>query len=206
MGLCNDGDILRVTAKMSWELGQNAVQNVFHYKLSGATKTDAEVFDAIAAVLDAAYDGIKSWIGTGIAFDTIRIDNVTQDRMIEEAAWPILTAGTGVTDGGPAQTSPLVMFPTGQLKVWGRKYLPPFVEGGIGPQGGIGAGPLAAIGTWASEVASDITSLAGTVLVNGAYRYAKVDPVVTARFLAFVGYAIGAILRTQRRRTGGFGS
>ncbi|GAG64292.1 unnamed protein product, partial [marine sediment metagenome] len=71
MGIA-DGDILRVTAKMS--VGEDDVQNVYHLEANvTGTPSDETVFDEIADWLDDAYDDLASSMCVTVDFDSIEV-------------------------------------------------------------------------------------------------------------------------------------
>lgn len=193
----NDGDIIRVTAKMSW--GGSDLQNVYHAQYSGGTQDDATIETALLNSQNALYDHIKSHYPSSFSFDTISIFNVTQDRPMTEEPFPALTVGTGSGAMGALQLAPLVKFGTETARSQGRKYLPPIIES-IQTEGG----------TFNSTVLSNLIVYGAAAIVDlvvgtGIIRYGNYNSTL-ARFAEWTTVIIDDILRTQRRRVQGVGS
>jgi hypothetical protein len=192
------GDVVRVTAKMSWASGASQIQNVYHIKVLTGGNTDALVHSEIADALDDAYTELLGSIPDVIDFDTIETFNITQDAPMVEDAWPTLTEGAVSGESLPAQCAPLVLFNTATARSQGRKFLPFVLESGQSG-GSLSAGVLEDMANYAAALIGDIvgTSWSGKF---GNYN----DDLV--RFAPWVSALVKDIVRTQRRRVFGVGS
>lgn len=193
-----DNDVIRVTAKMSRASSLGEIQNVYHIRYDGSSVSYETLWDAVATWLDDAYGNIVDEIHPNVHFDTIEMFNVTQDEPVGEDAWPTLTAGTGASDMLPAQTSPLVLFPTNTARSQGRKFLPPVGEESQS-NGVLLAGVLTSMANYAADLLENIPVGVWSAAV-GNY-----NPTL-ARFAPWISAIVKDVLRTQRRRVAGVGT
>jgi len=123
----DDGDIVRVTAKLKFA-DVNEVQNVFHFKCAnGLGTTGLDFMEASARLLDGMYDHIAPYMVGAVTFDTVAGFNVTKDTPLPDVPWPTQTAGTGGTGTTPTGVAALALLRTGLNRVLGKKYLGPFL-------------------------------------------------------------------------------
>lgn len=197
MGNCVDGDIIRVTAKMSANSGVDLFQNVYHLLFAGSPAEDNIVHDAIALVLDDAYSYPENGWPTTIDADSISSWNLTQDRPMIEAAWPSFGGGTGAGDSVPYQCAPLVLFETDTARSQGRKYLPPVTEA-LQTNGVLSSAMTDQLVFFAAEF------LGGVIGSGWSALFGNWNPDL-ARFATWTDALIKSIIRTQRRRVPGVG-
>lgn len=198
MGTTVDGDIIRVTAKMTYNAGVDDVQNVYHMKFDGPDMVDEDVHTMIAGYLNTAYDYIKGLSTTDVEFETIETWNLTQDRPMIENTWPTLTAGTGTGQSSPQQGAPLCLFNTASPRSQGRKFLPPPTET-VWEGDSISSTALAAIVNWANVILGGASYGSNSLLPgNWSKKY--------TRFAPWISGIVETVLRTQRRRVRGVGS
>jgi hypothetical protein len=198
MGVVNIGDIIRATCKCEAGAGKEDVQNVYHLMMAGGMAEDSEVHEYIAAALDTAYTNIADEIPDDVSFTSIQTWNVTQDRPMLESAWPVLTVGGAGADQTPYPVAPLVLFPTGAARSQGRKFLPPFSEGGM-TNGLLTAGVMTKLAGYAADILSNVVG-PDWLAIFGNWSPSK------ARFADWVGAILTDILATQRRRRRGRGT
>lgn len=201
MAFTNDGDILRVTAKMSFNSGAAQVQNVYHTQCIFTTaQTDAATHVGVEQALNDAYTNLIARLPDTLDFDTIETWNLTQDRPMIEDTWPSLVAGTNGGQMCPPQTAPLVLFTTAVARSQGRKYLPPSNEGNV-----LGGGLIDSL-LEASMVDYAADMLIGWTISSGNYGVWGNWNVALARFAVWKAAIIKDRLRTQRRRVPGVGT
>jgi hypothetical protein len=203
MGTCADSDIVRVTAKMSYSTGAGQVQNVYHCILYLPTgpAADSVVHDAIAGALDTAYTYLNTQIRNSLLYDTIETWNVTQDRPMVEADWPVLAAGeASADDPGAPQVAPLVKFTTPAARSQGRKFLPPVIETAINNFGTVTSTLQGFMASYALELLGYIPITDFGTLQFGNYSKTY------SRFAPWVNAIVSVIARTQRRRVRGVGT
>jgi hypothetical protein len=200
MATCDSADIIRVTAKMSYNTGADDIQNVYFFKLAqaGGAVDDAVVHAGIASALDTAYAYIQARLPTTTTFDTIQTWNVTQDRPMLEAVWPTMNHGTGTGEAMPAQCAPLCLFNTASPRSQGRKYLP-FMRESDMSAGVLSSSTLTAIALWIATILTGATYSGGSATAGNwnAVKY---------RFAQWLVGTAEAIVRTQRRRVMGVGA
>jgi hypothetical protein len=191
-----NGDIIRCAAEMSDTFGKEIV-NVYHYRASGSGLPDSAWTDAIAAHLDNAYTNLQPGLDDGMHFNNLRFQNVTKGELMGNVAWPSLTAGGATGDGFPSQDCLVATFNTLVPKVFGRKFLGPFIEGGAAA-GIWGSGNLAAAAAFVADILTAPTGLLGGSLVAGVARYAAGGLAIS--FIPFVSGVARNVVRAQRRR------
>jgi hypothetical protein len=201
MSACADGDVIRVTAKMSYDAGTAAVQNVYHFVCTfDADQSDSAVHYTLASTLESAYTYLLPFLRSTLKFDTIQTWNETQDRPMIEDAWPTLVDGDETSiDAYAAQAAPLVLFGTNAARSQGRKYLPPVIESAVSDYG-----------TLSSTIQTAITNYAGVLLTQASvslfnYLNAGNYNKTLSRFAPWLSALISATIRTQRRRVRGVG-
>lgn len=198
MGVVNNGDVLRVAAKMTCVSGD--VQNVYHYRFTGTNGADAlTVLGDIAEGLEVAYGEIQPALHSSLTFDSIDGYNVTRDEPMGTVDWPDLTVGGASGQPLPPQVSALCLFGTGTARSQGRKFLPPMTESETDGNGAITLGTLGSILGYAETLLDLITVAHGYVQAgNWNQALARFAPWVTAQAVDH--------FRTQRRRVSGRGT
>lgn len=192
-----NGDVLRITAKMS--LLEGDVQNVFHVLNYSGSEDDAVVWDALAARVDAAYADIVDQFTDILMFDTIQIVNLTGDALVGEDVWPTLVDGDVSGNTMPFQIAPLVLFGTDVLRSQGRKYLPPpWISAVVGSGVLFGNFKLQLAG-WAAYF------LTGVTAGSAAFTWGNWNPTL-GRFAVWTSAFVEDRVRTQKRRFPGLGS
>jgi hypothetical protein len=201
MGTCHSGDIIRTTAKLTWNAGADEVQNVYHLKLYlDEDMDDTDVHDAIASHLDDCYDDLEPYIAASVTFSTIQTWNVTQDRPMLEAPWPVQTVGGAGQQLYATQFAPLCLFSTQAPRSQGRKYLPPVTEGDVSLGGVLSANLLLAMADFVLPLITDLVIDLGKTAKYGNWNKSL------GRFAPWVSAILQAVGRTQRRRVSGIGS
>lgn len=192
------GDVVRVTAKMSYSGGD--IQNVYHVQYSGSDIDDATFMSGLASAVDTAHGAVNPQISSTVTYDTIAFFNVTQDRPMGEIAWPVQTVGGNSTgEHLPPQTSPVVLFGTYTPKSQGRKYLPMLTTNNTGNLGSVDSGVLTAMANYAANFIGQVVVGTGYVLF-GNYNN------TLTRFAPWVTAFVKDVLCTQRRRRASVGS
>jgi hypothetical protein len=198
MGVVNNNDIMRVTAKTT--IPPDDFQNVYHARYLGASgQSDAVAWLAIANVLEAAYTELLPGVTNQLDFDTIEVWNVTQDRPMIEASWPTLTSGSSVGEPLPFQCAACVLFPTATARSQGRKFFPGFTESETGGDSLWDAAALVDLVAAAAELLGTFTMGAG----NFSFGNYNEDLV---RFAQWISAIVQAVIKTQRRRSPGVGT
>jgi len=193
-----DGDIIRITAKMSQ--GLSDIQNVYHCQVeTSGPVSNATFLSEMAADVDSMYTDLVTNIANNVSFDTIQMYNITQDEYIGETSWPSKTAGTASANMLPPQTAPLVLFSTAYLRSQGRKFLPPFTVNAEEDDGTLAS---AALGQIANFIADVLLQKSG---VNWTAYMGNWNPTF-ARFAQWLEGTARDFFATQRRRYTGYGS
>lgn len=191
-------DIVRVVAIMKLD-GLFDVVNVFHFEQRGVGQANEDTWmvDA-AAYLDSAYTEVITHISNRVSFSLITGQNLTQDTILPEKTWPLLTIGSAVDDMLPEQLCPYVFWRTPRPRTRSSIYLPPFTEGAWGGSI-IPPAALANMQDFANRFTSNFVMTLGTIR-KGAFN---------PGLLRFSECSTGirqTTYRTQRRRRIGVGS
>lgn len=192
------GDIVKITAKMKW-FGTDDVQNVFQYKVDLNTSVDDDEFMSIVAdVLDSAYNNAIGQMSTQFTFESIDGINITQDVLLPEVNWPVLTAGLSGTAIVPQQLAICAFWPTTTPKVRTSTFFGGFV-------------------TFTIDLLGQITAVATGFVLAAALELSNFDTVkvdmtkgslnpLTSVFTPSGVPQVPGRWRTQRRRRIGVGS
>ena len=195
-----EGDVCRVSAKMSL-LNSIDVVNVWHAKLlSETTPTNAEVLEDMAERLDDQYAILAPSLTTSLAFTEIQAYGLNPTVPLGVTSWPTLTTGDNDTaDMLVTGAAALIKFSTEALRGQGKKYIGGLTEGQIA--GGIisGATLLSALVTFAAMSSSAFVSANGNTWRWGIYREA------TGSFWRYVEAIVSTVPAYQRRRKLGVG-
>lgn len=195
----DDLDVVRVVAEMSMDATED-VRNVFHVlKVSGGTISDDLFMADVAAQLNTMYAFLVPQQRALYAYDQITGQMVFGGSdLMPDTSWPTLTVGASASDALPFQIAALILGQTTKAKTQGRKYLAGFLETNQ-VDSTINSTLLPLLANFAVDFISDFVSGANT------YRFGTFNP-VTFVFNQFASAVVLGILRTQRRRTAGFGS
>jgi len=200
MGLINDQDIIRVTAKMEFAaIGD--IQNVFYIKCDLSSGLDDGLFlDDVASFMDTAYTILEDDFADELKFTFIEAYNVTQDRPSGSTNWPVLVEGGDVTNQPMAtQMAGQVNFPTAIKRSQGRKYVGGLTEAANTGGGGLDTNLRARLVLWGEEFTG------GVVLDTGLGFFGHISSGVPS-FRVWELVTAPALLATQRRRKLGTGS
>lgn len=203
----NDGDIIRVAARILWNLGSDIV-NVWYCRIDDANSLDLDdSLDDVGEWIEDIYDNFSGNMANNATFEDISVSNVTQDLSYGARSWPTLTVGGGSGDALSPGYGIFVYFPTTTPGVQGRKWFAPFTEtvhlDGVwdgtlltGIAGGLADGVLA------SFLGTNGTLLTAVIphLVSGGVA---LDPPV---YIPYTEASISNNPGYQRRRRPGFGS
>lgn len=191
-------DVLRVTAEMTQ--GADAVQNVYHFRSTNAPPVDdLDVLDDMADIMDEVYALLDGEMHTGVTFDQVRVQNVTQDTLLGSIGFPGITAGLNITDPMPRPVAALITYPTATPRTRGGTYYGGFTEDRNTASGSILAGTLVNLASVAALM------LAENVFGAASYRMVVFNAALDT-FALPVSAVIHDIWRTQRRRRQGVGS
>jgi len=131
------GDVVRLTAKMKL-FGTEDIQNVFHYKVTRNDTLDDTVFMTEAALLlDIAYTLINVAVADDISYSSVDGQNITQNVLLPETSWPVLTVGINTGNLLPTQAAGCVFWPTTTPKVRTSTFLAGFTDANNQPNGSI---------------------------------------------------------------------
>lgn len=190
-------DVVRVVANMKLDTVHDVV-NTYHFRQQGAAITEAAFMVDIANVLDLAYGQIDNHISDRITFVDVTGQNLTQDVLLPDQPWPIITTGLAVDDMLPEMNCPYVFWRTLRPKTRKSVYLPPFTEGGWSGLV-IPAAAMTSLNNFADEFEGLISMSAGNTTLGafnpGVLRFEPVTTGIPAN-----------TFRTQRRRRIGVGS
>lgn len=194
----NLNDIVRVVAIMKLDNLFDVI-NTYHFeqRVVGQANGDTWMVD-VAAYLDSAYTEIITHVSNRVSFSLITGQNLTQDTILPEKTWPLLTIGSAVDDMLPEQLCPYVFWRTPRPRTRSSVYLPPFTEGAwtgtiIPPAA------LANLQDYANRFIGDFTMTLGTIR-KGAFNPGLLRFSECSTGIRQTSY------RTQRRRRIGVGS
>lgn len=190
-------DVVRATGETS--RGTNAIQNVMHFRSTNvAPITDAQALVDIALVMDGVFTTLVGFITTGLSYDQVRAQNVTQNVLLGTAAYPTLVGGTVPGDQLPLQSAAIINFPSAKPRTRGSVFLGGFTETDNATTGILSAGLQTAL------VSMAIILLGEIVTGPNSWRYVVFNTLLKT-FVLPTGSVIPAVWRTQRRRRPGVG-
>lgn len=194
----HNGDVVRITCTMRQSLSD--VQNVYHALVDATSTIDnTTFFTQMADDIDSMYDPLVTNLPDQLTFDSISMQNLTQEEFIGQGAWPVKTDGSAVSHMLPPQCAALCLFSTDTLRSQGRKFLPPLTVNSEEDDGSITAATLTAI---ASFIAECLLTKNGT---NWSAVLGNYNPTL-ARFATWIEGTARDLFATQRRRYTGYGS
>lgn len=197
MAAIQDGDILRVTAKML--LDSEEIQNVFYAQYLGTTEVDEFAgADLLADRLDGCWGNINTQMSQDLDYLTIEVYNVTQDAPIQETGWLTQTSGAAIGDELPFQVAMLATFPTALKKSLGKKYIGGYTVDSVDDGGVPNSTTLSNLADFVADLLSALTT------ANGSFQWGHIreDPLT---FVAWLSGIVETIYSTQRRRKIGVG-
>jgi len=174
------------------------IDNVWHIRNDGGSVAEADALDDIVSVLEALYALIGAILQTAWVIQNIRVINVTDDTDVGDGQFVDNTPGTSGLATFPPQNAYGMAFSTARLRVRGRKFFGPALEGMAVDTGVLHATAISAL----ADVGDFVTTL--QVEANSNWRLgviASSDGV----FLPFLSYSISPTIVTQRRRRVGVG-
>lgn len=193
------GDIIRVTARMQFNLSDE-MQNVFYIECQGGTsKDDTDVTAELADWIDDAYSVVAPAMANNITFSQIDFYEVTQDRPLISELWPTVTVGGNAGDALPTQMAAQVNFTTGIKRALGKKYIAGMVESNSEDGGTLTSSLITLLGGWAGFV------LTHPILVDMELAAGHVSS-VDNNFVEWLNYQVKPLYATQRRRKRGVGA
>lgn len=194
----NQNDVLRVTAEMT--MNGHDLQNVFHIRSTNTSViSNAKALADCAKIADDWYTFIITSIETGVAFDQVRVQNVTQAELLGAAGWPLLVGGTNANALLPEQVAALITYPTSLPRTRGGVYFGGFTEADNAPGGVIEAGLVTGLTNLAIDMISE------KVFGVDSYRYVVFNTLLKT-FVLPVSALVHSRWRTQRRRRSGVGA
>lgn len=194
-----EGDIIRTAVEQKF-LGDTDIINTFFCRVDTlGTGGDTGCIEAIAEILDTAYSAIEDYFQLATTLEDVKFQNITKAELLGSGTFINYVGGADTGQSMNPQACILTVFPTNLPKVQGRKYFGVMGES-INSAGGLVAGTTLAFDS-AFEFMIDITAeINGWQFRFGAYRRSD------GRFTPFINIRTIPNVRTQRRRTQGFGS
>lgn len=196
----NNGDKLEITCKLKFN-GTIDIINVYHYvMLSASDSSDEDAMDAIAEYFALAYEPLADIIPNNVTADTIKVFNITQNRLIGEGEWFVWFVGGAVsTSSAPLGVCSLLRLLTHAAGVQGRKFIGAIASSFIDDDGLLVAGAVAIMAEYGAKLLLPLyigTGHARLYLLNRITGVANRVWEVVA----------GSIPAYQRRRKQGVGS
>ncbi len=189
-------DVLRVSARQTFANAEDDMVGVFHYGVSVASETDEQTLLNIAIVIEAVYAFLNPRVFQDVAYEEISVKNVTQNKILGDTPWPVLTNGVLAGDALPPQVVALVLGSTASPTRQGRKYFGGFEESDN--DGGVISTTLLTALTNAAD--QYVLTVAQGGITYRPLIMTSPDGPAQPTFPLDVGKVITAF-RTQRRRT-----
>lgn len=192
VGICNDGDAIRIQAKA--QLAGTEVDGIFYYICQfSADQSDADVMDALATQIDSMYGRVDQLMADDMVFSDIHFYNLTQERPLGTLDWPTMTAGavTGSTPL-PFGCAALVTADTGYKKSRPKKFLGGFTEQDVAANTWSETLTIA-MANFAADWLNDVLVAVGNTLVPGTWSkiYEAFRPLVSTVIRDKVAYQRG---------------
>lgn len=199
MALVDEGDIIRVACRQSYDTGGQDIINVIHLLCELQTAVfDADVIANIGEAIEIIFDDVRLVQSNTHKFTTLEMKNLTQDILIGVTSWPTFVAGADASIVSSPQVTALSILKTQKSRVLGR------VNWGSIPEVYISAGMLAA--AWLTAMADAQAAM----LVDIVATLTVYDYIVYNREFGTWNRANGSVAiiptRTQKRRSTGFGT
>lgn len=199
MALVDEGDIVRIACRQSYDTGGQDIINVIHLLCEVQQAVfDADVVDNVGEAIELIFDAVRLVQSNTHKFTTLEMKNLTQDILIGVTSWPTFVAGADANAVASPQVTALSILKTQKSRVLGRINWP-----GI-PETFISAGLLHA--TFLAAMA-DAQTVVLTDLVTTLSVY---DYIVYNREFGTWNRANGSVAiiptRSQKRRSHGFGT
>lgn len=202
----NSTDLIRASARLNYSIGGPDLVNVMYFQMvSPSSLADALVVSDIGQVLELIYGPVVATLNSSVQFTDYTVKNETQDAAPIVAGWPTLTVGGSAIDALPSQVVGLITARTNKSRKQGRVNVSGMAE------------TLVNGNTWIGGGLTNLVSMAAQLLLlhvatNGNYRYGVASQaVLPPRDIVNswdqpISSAVIAFVRTQRRRSQGFGS
>jgi len=197
-------DVFRLTARFDPANSASEVENIYYYKLTDAVDlTDGVIVAECADIIDSLMSNVAAYFATDYNAVSCYVVNCTKRERLGTGV-PDFVGLDNSTQELPAQCAVEILQPIKALGRTARKYLGPPTEL-CQDQSTISGAALAAFQAFADEMDDVQVGASGNNYTPGIARFAaggilsSFDP-----FIAAVGRAVN-IMRTQRRRTPGFG-
>ncbi len=199
-------DLIRASARMNYSVPGPDLVNVMYFEMvSPSSLADALLVADIGQALEVIYAAVKTTFPTSLVFTDITVKNETQDTAPIVSSWPTFSTGDSTADPFPSQNAGLVVARTNVSRKQGRVYISGNQETGADGN------------AWAGGVLSNLTAFAAQLLVthimtSGNFRYGVASVAVAPprnianSFDVPISTAVIPFVRTQRRRSQGFGS
>lgn len=192
-------EVVRADVFMTFD-GTDRMMNNFQFmKTSVGTATDSDVLDDILEVMETLYAIIDQVITILVAFDKIRVTNVTTGAVIGEIDFATILAGTQAGDSLAPGLCPVANFGTAVPKVVLRKFFPPPSEASNDTDGRFGSGGLADYALLLAAL------LLPRVATNDTWQYGYLSPKAAA-FVTPTSASMQNVFGYQRRRKQGRGA
>jgi len=187
-------DVLEVTCKLNFD-GISAIRNIYHLQaVNGSSGADEDICDDIAAYMSTMYASIDSLFPDNVNAETIKVVNLTEDRVMGEVAWTAaFEGGEGTSNSLALGVAAVIRMATAVRGCQGRKFIGPLQVAMITDDALIGTSYLTSLATFAAYMLGNITA-EGAVLQFVVWRR-------IAMTAAAIGEVIvNAIPGYQRRR------
>lgn len=192
-------DILRVTASMTYGIGGQLLENVFHFKANDAVVVlDPQALIDMGTVIELLFATTQVVTPNTIQYTSYTVKNVTQNLLLGTAPWPTFVAGGDISAIASPQVAALVIGRTSKPRVQSRIFIAGLREGSVS------AGIIDGI------LLTALVALAATLLLPYQGLVQRYQYVAYNRALATstipVSSAVILPTRSQRRRSIGFGA
>lgn len=192
------GDHVRITAKMKL-FGTDDVMNVYTFEVDrNDTVDDAGFMVALALHMDDAYTLINGDLSDDLTYESVDGQNITQDVLLPETAWPVLVTGNLAAIILPTQVAGCVFWPTTTPKVRTSSFLGGYTVSALAAGGVLGAAVI-------TRLVSFGVAMRDVATANVDATKGSLNPISSI----FTPSGVGQVpnrWRTQRRRRIGVGS
>lgn len=192
-------DVLRVTASMSYGVGGQVLENVFHFVASDPVVVlDPQALIDMGLVIEQLFGSLVTVTPNLINYVSYTVKNITQNTLIGTTGWPTFTVGGDIAAIASPQIAALVIGRTSKPRVQSRIYFSGLREGSV------------SVGLIDGILLTALVATAALLLLpfTGAvqrYQYVAFNrALVTTTVPSSTAVIIPT--RTQRRRSTGFGA
>lgn len=192
-------DVIEAVSRCEFNAADDIV-NVYQFQLiSAGAQENQVVVDDVISILESIYTIILAGLSILYTFRDVKLRNITQSTLMGVHPWPVLVAGTNITNPLAPGVALLSNWGTDVPRVGMRKFF-----------GGLCADQLDPDGTWLVGVTGAAAIIAAQLLVpqvigSRSYQFGYLSP----KTLAFEAPNSGVgsdIPAYQRRRKQGRGS